>query len=88
MLKRPWSVFEGPESQMIVQGIIVSVWFVLSFASLLFPAMKPPQPNARIPWDIIDAISSLALVTTLAAKSGCPIPKKCGSPAGVIALII
>jgi len=48
MLKQPWSVSEGPESQMIVQGIIMSVRFVLAFASLLLTAMKPPQPDARI----------------------------------------
>lgn len=67
-MEQAWGFLEGAEAEVVVEGIVVAVGFVLSFAALLFPTVKPARLNSGIPRGVINAEGSLTDIATFTAK--------------------
>ena len=80
--------FPGAEAEVVVQWVIVSVGFVLSFAALLLSAMEPSQLDSRIPRRIVDSESTLVDVTAFSTTCLRISTSPCGSATHAVTLII
>ena len=60
--------FHGAEAEVVVERIVVSVGFILTFATLLFPSVKPSRLHSRIPRSIVNSESTFVDIATFTAK--------------------